>query len=146
MLLCSDSNWNCIERDAGTVVGSMRGCCVKSSCASFWMPHISQTKLSIKWEPDSGVGFSLMLLTILNPPLSLWTHPPSCADCRPLHSPRPSNGSDFYYLGWWDIHKEMFCQQDGKHVSLSVLMCLLERSLKSNRASGSPLCSQGNVV
>lgn len=81
-----------------------------------------------------------MLLTILNPPPSLWTHPPSCAASGlPPFSPRPSNGSHFYYLGWWDIHKERICQQDGKHVSRSVLMCLLERSLKSNRASGIPL-------
>lgn len=56
-------------------------------------------------------------------------------------SPRPSNASDFYYLGWWDVHKETICQQDGKHVPHSVPVCLfffLLRSLKSNRASGKP--------
>lgn len=89
------------------------------------------------------MGFSLMLLTILNPALSLWTRRPSCAACRPPLSPRPSNSSDFYCLCWWDIHKETFCQQDGEHVPCSVLMCLLERSWKSNRASGSSLCSPG---
>lgn len=126
--------------------GSMRDCCAKSSSVGFWIPLIPKTKPSIKWEPESGVGFSLILLTILNPLLSFWTHPPSCAACRPPLSPRPSNGSDFYYLGWWDIHKETLCQQDGKHVSRSVLVCFLERSLKSNRALGSPLCSSGYAV
>lgn len=87
-----------------------------------------------------------MMFTILNPLLCLWTHPPSCASCRPPLSPRPSNSFDFYYLGWWDIHKETVYQQDAKHVSSSVLMCPLERSLKSNRASGSPLCSPGDTV
>lgn len=133
--------WFAETQSAAPVDGSMRDCCAKGSCVGFWIALIPQTKPSIKWEPDSRVGFSLMLLTILNPLLSLWTHPPSCA-ASGLRSPLgPLNDSDFYYLGWWDIHKETLCQQDGKHVSRSVLMCLLESSLKSNRASGIPLCS-----
>lgn len=132
--------------DAVTVAGLVRDCCAKGSCVGSWIPLILQTKPSIKWEPDSSVGFSLRLLTVLNPQPSLWTHPPSCAVRRPALSPRPSNGSDFYYPGWWDIHKETLCQHDGKRVSPSVLIRLLERSLKSNRASGSPLCSRGDAV
>lgn len=54
----------------------------------------------------------------------LWTSRPSCAAGGPPLSPRPSNGSDFYYLGWWDVHKEMVCQQDGKCISLPVLVWL----------------------
>ena len=52
------------------------------------------------------------------------------------------------FITWADgtSIKETLCQQDGKHVSGSVLMCLLERSLKSNRACGSPLCSPGEAV
>lgn len=49
---------------------SMKDCCAKGSCVSLWIPLIPQTKPSIKRRPDSGVGFSLMPLTILNPPLS----------------------------------------------------------------------------
>ena len=103
-----------------------------------WFPAIPQTEPSIKWEPDSSVGFSLMLLTFLPFAVPLNTlHPVLHAHIS--SSLRPSNGLDFYYLGWWDIHKEMLCQQDGKHVSCSVPVFLLERSLKNNRSSGSSL-------
>lgn len=138
----TDISWNSLRSSVQLDV-RMRDYCVKASCAGPWFPVIPQTEPSIKREPDTNVGFSLMLLTILNPLLSLLTHSPSCAAHRPPLSPRPSNDLDFYYLGWWDIHKETLCQQDGKHVSCSVLMCLLERSFKSNSASGSPLCSLG---
>lgn len=57
----------------------------------------------------------------------LWTSRPSCAAGGPPLSPRPSNGSDFYYLSWWDVHKEMVCQQDGKCISLPVLVWLFKR-------------------
>jgi len=53
----------------------------------------------------------------------------------------PFNDLGFYYLGWWDIHKDMLCQQDDKRVSFLVLIRLLERSSKSKRIPGRPLHS-----
>lgn len=59
---------------------------------------------------------------------------------------QPSNGWEVYCLGWRDIHKETLCQQAGKHISLLVLVRLLETSFKSNRTSGTPLRSPWYAV
>lgn len=125
-----------VTQTAVSVGSSVSYCWAKGSRVGLWIPLIPQTKPSFKWEPDRSSGFSLALLTILNPPPSPLNTPFHPVLCQA--SLRPSNALDFYYQGWWDIHKETICQQDGKHVFCSFPVCFLERSLKNYRASGIP--------
>lgn len=121
----------------------MRDCCAKGSFVSFRILQIPQTKPSIKWEPDSGMGFSLILLTILNPLLSLWTHRPSCAAWRPPLGPLMAHT----FITWADGTSIKRCSASKMaNTFLAQSFCLFERSLESNRTSGNPWWSTGDAV